>query len=338
MATVTRAAEGAEPGEPGEKKEEGATNVDGSTREAKMCELPYSKQVVLVVGGKGRVGKALDKMAASLGYFHGCIARDDAFTPSAQRDGPIYVATHASDLDAAVKAVHSNRKQDLVLMQGGLLRASWLKRRGLDEATQVVLFASANANGEITDGGGSTVVTGPYAKHVVGMLEAGGVACTALEPEPFKVIAMIKLLWVSIFWLVCDLTGSTVGEVVDDEAGMARVRSLTYELVDVAVSAGEIDANLAGVEGWVDGVVEGLCYYSRCIPHAVPSKSMALKEGGFRNGWFLAAGTLDVQPMHVELLGLAGVNVEDMRAAGLKELEEVEESVAEEEGPEVGPR
>jgi hypothetical protein len=32
--------------------------------------------------------------------------------------------------------------------------------------------------GDVTDGGGASVVTGPYAQHVVSMLEAGGVACT----------------------------------------------------------------------------------------------------------------------------------------------------------------
>jgi hypothetical protein len=34
--------------------------------------------------------------------------------------------------------------------------------------------------------------------------------------------------------------------------------------------------------------VEGLLAYSRAIPTSTPSREMAVKEGAFRNGWFLA--------------------------------------------------
>ena len=88
---------------PGENR----TNVDGSEKAA-ISDKPYSKQVVLIVG-KGRVGNALDKMADSLQYFHGVLVRNDILTPNAQRDGPIYLTTQASDLDEALTNIHSTR-------------------------------------------------------------------------------------------------------------------------------------------------------------------------------------------------------------------------------------
>jgi hypothetical protein len=47
---------------------------------------------------------------------------------------------------------------------------------------------------------------------------------------------------------------------------------------------------------------------------------MALKEGAFRNGWFLAAGGLASQPLHVELLTQAGVSVDEMMEVGREAL------------------
>lgn len=294
------------------------TNVDGSDKAA-MSDKPYSEQVVLIVG-KGRVGKALDKMAESLQYFHAVLVRNDILTPNAQRDGPIYLATHASDLDDALTKIHSNRKNDLVLLQGGLLRLAWLAERGLEEATQVALYASANDLGDIKDGGGSTVVTGPYAKHVVGMMEAGGVACTEVDKEKFEEVAFQKLLWTSIFWLLCHaegVGGSTVGEIIEDPTGLELVRELANELIDVAVAAGETRAGYD--EELRETVFEGLLKYSRAIPQATPSLPMALKEGAFRNGWFLAVGSTSAQPKHIDLLTRAGVDLDELTAAGKRE-------------------
>lgn len=309
--SATRAAAGDEATNP--------TNVDGS-KKAEICDKDYEKQVVLIVG-KGRVGKALDKMAASLGYFHGFIVRDDVFTPSAQRDGPIYVATHASDIDGALAAIHSNRKNDLVLLQGGLLRRAWLVERGLAEATQVALYASAGEDGAIKDGGGSTVVTGPYAKHVVGMLLAGGVASSDVNARAFDRASLQKLLWASIFWLLCDVHGGTVGEIVEDPAGEDRVRGLANELIDVAVAAGEISAADEEQEDgcWKETMVEGLLAYSRAITASTPSRQTAVKEGAFRNGWFLAVGGVAAQPLHVDLLTRAGIDVDALTVAGREE-------------------
>jgi hypothetical protein len=100
----------------------------------------------------------------SPGYFHGFVVRDDIFTPSAQRDGPIYVATHASDLDGAIKKIHSSRKPDLILLQGGLLRRAWLASRDLTESTQVALYASAgdDGRGPRTPGGGTDYIPAPH--------------------------------------------------------------------------------------------------------------------------------------------------------------------------------
>jgi hypothetical protein len=134
---------------------------------------------------------------------------------SADETGPIYVATHASDLAEVLTGVPRNRRGDLVFLQGGLLRTKWLEKNGLRGATQVALYMSADAAGNVRDGNGGTVVTGPWAQNVVRTLAAGGVACNEVTAAEFDRVALEKLLWTSIFWLLCDVAGgATVGDVI----------------------------------------------------------------------------------------------------------------------------
>jgi hypothetical protein len=120
--------------------------------------------------------------------------------------GPIFVATHASDLDAVVRRVPRERHRDLVFLQGGLLRDGWLERRGLRRATQAALYLAAGTDtetGAMRDGGGASVAHGPRASDVVRLLALGGVACAAVDEETFAKKALEKLLWASSFWVLC---------------------------------------------------------------------------------------------------------------------------------------
>jgi hypothetical protein len=107
------------------------------------------------------------------------------------------------------------------------------------------------------------------------MLRAGGMACAEVDQSAFDLVSVQKLLWASMFWLLCDVHGgggggrgggvgggATVGDVIGDPEGEARVRELANELIDVAIAAAEVDAEAAGADGWREGVVEGLFAYS----------------------------------------------------------------------------
>ena len=121
---------------------------------------------------------------------------------------------------------------------------------------------------------------------------------------------------------MCDVRGETVGEVVANPEGVACVRTLARELVRVAARADEFSACVRRVHvdedasERVDDVVDGLVAYSRSIPTAVPNREMAIKETGFRNGWFLrVGGGAKTQPSHADWLARAGVDPDALVAA-----------------------
>ena len=85
-------------------------------------------QTVAIIG-RGRVGLAIGRMCERLDMEHVFMTRGDTSFPP---HGPIYVATHASDLDDVLALVPNDRRKDLVLLQGGLLRDDWLRRSRLE--------------------------------------------------------------------------------------------------------------------------------------------------------------------------------------------------------------
>jgi hypothetical protein len=159
-----------------------------------------------IVGASGRVGTALCAVCASAGVPHIPVRRDTDDGVFEGTKGPIFIATHASDLDAVVRRVPRERHRDLVFLQGGLLRDGWLERRGLRRATQAALYLAAGTDtetGAMRDGGGASVAHGPRASDVVRLLALGGVACAAVDEETFAKKALEKLLWASSFWVLC---------------------------------------------------------------------------------------------------------------------------------------
>ena len=291
----------------------------------------------VTVVGRGRVGTTIGKMCESLGVRHAFVTRGTAsFPPSS---GPIYVATHASDLDDVLALVPTDRARDLVLLQGGLLRDDFLERRGLaGVATRVALYMSASGDGTARDGGGGTCACGPRAADVRELLTRGGnVRCAVVNEDDFRVASAGKSIWTSAFWLLCRSVAAerglpralTVGEVVDSEHGADAVRTLARELLDCAEAAGELRRtagdDTAGDDGAAgdvtrEAIVRAMFEYSRSIPSSVPSLEMALKEGGFRNGWFLARRTVESpQPTHEAHLRRIGVDPDVLAAMHLEQ-------------------
>ena len=171
-------------------------------------------ETFIIVGASGRVGTALVAVCASAGIPHIPVRRDTDDGVFEGTAGPIFVATHASDLDAVVRRVPRERHRDLVFLQGGLLRDGWLERRGLRRATQAALYLAAGTDtetGAMRDGGGASVAHGPRASDVVRLLALGGVACAAVDEETFAKKALEKLLWASSFWVLC-AAGRAVSE------------------------------------------------------------------------------------------------------------------------------
>lgn len=145
-------------------------------------------------------------VCASAGVPHIPVRRDTDDGVFEGTKGPIFIATHASDLDAVVRRVPRERHRDLVFLQGGLLRDGWLERRGLRRATQAALYLAAGTDtetGAMRDGGGASVAHGPRASDVVRLLALGGVACAAVDEETFAKKSLEKLLWASSFWVLC---------------------------------------------------------------------------------------------------------------------------------------
>jgi hypothetical protein len=289
--------------------------------------------VVTIVGGAGRVGSAFAAVALDSDASVRVVRRgdddDDAFGEHTR--GPIFVATRVSDLDRVIKCVPASRVCDLIFTQGGLLRDKWLTERGLENTTQAALFLSAvfggnmnesqSGNGDmhesqLVDGGGMTVAIGRRAKDVVDLLRDANVRAKSVDAETFKKAALVKLIWTSAFWLLCDVYGKelggvgsvTVGDLVDEHDGKmhARTEALCGELFDVAIESDEF--------GFLcdrkDAIVSDVLRYSRHIPTAVPSREMAISEMGFRNHWFLrenASRKKYSSSLHRALLREAGV-------------------------------
>lgn len=304
---------------------------------ASSCPPPLGavappRRVVTVVG-RGRVGSALGRMAEATAQDVRFVLRSDGAEAFANASGPIYVATHASDVDAVLAKIPEARLPEVVLLQGGLLRAPWLARRGLASATQCCLYLSASADGAVVPPPPDvpTVLSdGPCASHAADLLAAANVATVLCgdrgggraSSAAFARVSLEKLLWTSIFWMLCAASGPgvAVGDVVDSEPEL--VRALAAELTDVIATAAP--THRAEFErGCLDAASRaeteaGLLRYSRAIRDAVPSAEMATREAAFRNGWFVRVGGEKAQPLHAEWLRRAGVDVEALARVSIE--------------------
>ena len=100
-----------------------------------------------------------------------------------------------------------------------------------------------------------------------------------------------------------------------------RVRT-ARELLDCAEASGELRRAADDDEkndATREAITRAMFEYSRSIPSSVPSLEMALKEGGFRNGWFLARRTASSpQRTHETHLRRIGVDPDVLATAHLE--------------------
>lgn len=286
------------------KLSRGVTGRASRRRVGAMAARGCAKSGVVpaVIIGGGRIGCALKDMGRNEDVI---VRRGEPF-PSEPAEGPIFVCTRNDVLDGVVDSCPPHRREDLVFLQNGMLEP-WLKKRGLEENTQALIYmAVAKLGDPPTDGitdmapDGLTASTGKWAQALADRLESGSMSCHVLDKEAFSASMCEKLIWISAFMLVgARHPGATVGEV--ESTYRDEVTALIEELAKGV-------SDITGVT-FSPQVPERLCAYARSVAH-FPT---AVKEFDWRNGYFytlskaaLSDGSPDPFPTHTSYLEEVG--------------------------------
>lgn len=159
-----------------------------------------------VIVGQGRVGRLLAELGERKGYDDIIVRRGDPIP--ADHPGPIYVCTRNDDLSAVLAQCPEEKKQDLVLMQDGMLEP-FRQRHGLYENTQAMLWlAVVRAGGKPIDGinaespEGLTGVTGKWSGALAQRLGTGNLVCLEQMERDYRRNSLEKTIWISAFMLV----------------------------------------------------------------------------------------------------------------------------------------
>ena len=230
----------------------------------------------MILVGSGRLGSSLARRANERGVTVQVIRRGETlFLGKEPPRTPVLVAVRNDDLTSVLAQCPLDRWGDLVFMQNGMLRP-WIAEHGLaDNSRGIVYFAAAARDGEIIEGGRS-VFTGPHAAAVVAWFDALGIGADVVAWTTFANVEFEKLVWNSIFGLLSESHGCTVGEVV--RYHRAEVAAITDEFLGVGQRA-------LGVRTDGLSLLERLCVYSLSIEGFRGS----LREWRWRNGWFVEA-------------------------------------------------
>jgi len=245
----------------------------------------------VVIIGAGRIGGALARRSEERGISASLVTRGSGWQALAGPAGaPIVVATRNDDLDGVLAQVPVRRREDLVLVQNGMLRP-WIAAHGLGAVSRGLLFFAVSRAGAPIEVGAPSPFVGPHAGAIVRWLVTIGVSAIEVGPAEFAAVELEKLIWNAAFGLLCEVYSATVGEVIT--AHEAELRALVAEMA--AVGAAALAVRLA-----IDPLVERLCAYSRSIA----GYRGAVKEWRWRNGWFVeeAARLAVATPVHARLL------------------------------------
>ena len=230
----------------------------------------------LVVVGLGRIGSLYAGIAQAQGWT--LTALDRAALPGALASPspgrPILVATRNDDLEALIPLVHPENLGDLVFVQNGMLRP-WLAARGLQGATQGLLYVAVQRVGAAPVPGGESLFWGPHAEAMAGLLRAGGVAARVEEDEDVFVGEIArKFAWNAIFGLLGERLALPVGPIAEQHG--EAVAALCAELAPVLGRA-------LGVGLDPQELTRRSLDYSR----EIADYRASLKEWRWRNGWLV---------------------------------------------------
>lgn len=244
-----------------------------------------------VLGATGRIGRMLTEMNGGPWRVQGL---DRASAPSVLgRPGggaPVVVCTRNDDLDDVFAMAHPSWRPDLVFVQNGMLRP-WLAARGLLGGTEGALYVAVTTPGGAPVPGGDSVLSGPWAARVAGLMASHGVAARAVSPAELDRELSVKLGWILAFGLLGEVEQASVGGLLD--AHRPALQALIAELHPLLVAELGLDLDLPALEARLVG-------YSANIRH-FPAR---LKERRWRTGW--AAGAAEARglkmPLHADLL------------------------------------
>ncbi len=246
--------------------------------------------------GAGRIGGALQARALAKRRPVRMLGRHDDWRElDAPAGAPVVVCTRNDDLPAVLARIPAHRHADLVFVQNGMLRP-WLAANGLQDATRGLLFFAVQARGAAIDPGPPSPFFGRHAEAVVAELVALDVPAEVVDAAQFAAWELEKLLWNSIFGLLCQAHACTVGAVLT--AHRDEIAALNAELLAVGQRA-------LGVKLDSAAVLQRLVDYSA----AIPQNRAAVKEWPWRNGWFVAEAARQgvALPEHARLCQMAGV-------------------------------
>ncbi len=251
----------------------------------------------MIVIGAGRVGRALTARAADAGQSCALVSRDEGWEVLDGAPGvPVIVAVRNDDLEEVVARVPVFRREDLVLVQNGMIRP-WLRAHGLTSVTRGLLYFAVPTRGHLGVPGRPSPLCGPHSVTVAHWLTTLGLAGWSVDWARFTYLEVEKLVWICAVGPLCKHTGATVGEVVEDHR--EQLAALVSELSRVCRAS-------MGVDVPDDYLLDRLCGYSRTIPDFRASMS----EQPWRNGWFVseAERCRVATPVHHAVLGAVGVS------------------------------
>ena len=248
----------------------------------------------MVIIGGGRIGLALQQAAIVAQQPCLLLRRADAWEVlQAHESTPILLAVRNDDLADVLARVPDHRRADLVFLQNGMLRP-WLAEHGLQHATRGLIFFAVAKRGDVPRPGGESPLFGPHAAAVAAWLTAIGLPAHEVDSAAFASVELEKLLWNSVFGVLCQAFQCAVDDVVYDYPAEL------YELVAeyVAVAAAEFGSAVD-----VKDLVKRMSVYSLTIEGFRAS----VKEYAWRNGWFVAQAKAQgvEMPVHTRLFGLA---------------------------------
>ena len=156
------------------------------------CKHQLSMVTDGVIVGAGRIGQFLYESNGKKDLL-----LSDRSAPIPEGRGPIYVCTRNNDLDSIIAKTPSERLEDLVFLQNGVL-TTYLKSKGLEENTQALIYLAVSSKGAAPIDGktdlnpeGLTAVTGKWATDFANRLHNSQMSCHVLEKKPWMV-AMVS--------------------------------------------------------------------------------------------------------------------------------------------------
>ena len=217
--------------------------------------------------GLGRLGGFFMQSFDGRGY-----RRSDSL---ASLEGPTLVCVRVGDLGEVLSQLKSSVKSDLIFVQNGFYDNT-LKRYGIRDATKMVVYFAVSHRGAHPVDSGMSVVVGKHSLTLRTAMEKRGVVASHKPSGQWPALAHEKMIWLSVFGLMCELYDKTTSELV--ETHPAELEALMGELALICQDHLNID-----FDGGFEGMKARLFEYSKRLGDYKAS----MKEFDDRNGYFL---------------------------------------------------